>query len=220
MVARHPSFVPDEWDKSDIGQILAAVFVFRYPRDSNQFLDLGIIPYRNHEPAADLELLLQRFGNFWAAGCDYDPVVRCMVRPALGDAQRAGDAEGLRRDEVSGRRTRGRVRARLREVRQGRQFRVHVEESRHALQRLPLRPRLRAKPRRAPPVLVSRVDVVGRGGRANHRRAACGAPLALWPGRGCALCLGYGMRAPNGPELRGAQLEGGSTSSSSLSRGL
>jgi hypothetical protein len=79
------------------------------------------------------------------------------------------------RDEVPGRRTRGRVQAQLREVRRGRQFQVHVEENRHALQRLPVRPRLRAKSRRARPVLVSRderkcVAVAGCGPHAHFKR--------------------------------------------------
>ena len=56
----------------------------RNTRDADQFLHPRIAPNRNDQPAADLELLLQRFRNFRAAGGDDDAVIGRMFRPALG----------------------------------------------------------------------------------------------------------------------------------------
>ena len=78
-----PSFMPDERHKSNVGQVFAPEFMLGNTRDADQFLNLWIASNRNDQSAADLELLLQGFGNFGAAGGDDDAVIGRMIRPAL-----------------------------------------------------------------------------------------------------------------------------------------
>ena len=76
--------MPDERYKSDVGQVLAAVFILGYPRDPNQFLNFGITSHRDHKPAAGLELLFQRLRDLRPASCDNDAIIGGVLRPALG----------------------------------------------------------------------------------------------------------------------------------------
>src|SRR5215467_15505787 len=78
----HPSS-PMSGTNRIVGQILAAIFMFGYARDPNQFLNLGITSNRDHKPAADLELRLQRLRDCWATSRDDDAVIGCMFRPAF-----------------------------------------------------------------------------------------------------------------------------------------
>ena len=76
--------MPDERNKAHIGQVLAPELVFRNPRDTDQLLDSGIASDRDHQSAANLELIFERVGHPWTTGSDDDAVVGGMIRPTLG----------------------------------------------------------------------------------------------------------------------------------------
>ena len=78
-----PSFFAEQRNKSYIGEVFAAIFVFRDPRHPHQFLNVQVRTYRDHQPTADFQLLFERLGDRRATGCDYDRVVGCMLRPTL-----------------------------------------------------------------------------------------------------------------------------------------
>ena len=52
-----PPFLAEQRNKSHIGQVLAAIFALRDPRHPHQFLDVQIRTHRDHQPAADFQLV-------------------------------------------------------------------------------------------------------------------------------------------------------------------
>ena len=54
-----PALLPDQWNKTDVGNVLAAIFVFRNAGDPDQFLGSRICADRDHQAAADFQLLLE-----------------------------------------------------------------------------------------------------------------------------------------------------------------
>ena len=80
---RCPAFLPDQRHEPDVGQIFAPVLGLRNAGDANEFLHLWIASDRNDQPPADLELLLQRFGNLRPAGGDNDAVIGRVLGPSF-----------------------------------------------------------------------------------------------------------------------------------------
>ena len=74
----------NERHELDIRQVFGAVFAFRNSRDANELLYFGIRSHRDHEPAADLKLLLQGVGDLWTTSGDDNSVIRRMIGPAPG----------------------------------------------------------------------------------------------------------------------------------------
>ena len=60
---RRPSFFTEQRNKSHIGEIFAAIFVLRNPRHPHQFLGALVRAHRDHQPAADFQLVLQKSGT-------------------------------------------------------------------------------------------------------------------------------------------------------------
>ena len=83
-IGRSPSLLANERHESDIRQVFGAVFAFRNSRDANEFLYFWIASHRDHEPPADLKLLLQGVGDLWTTSGDDNTVIRRMIRPAPG----------------------------------------------------------------------------------------------------------------------------------------
>ena len=79
-----PALLADQRDEANVGDILAEIFIFRNPDDPDQFLGALIGADRDHQPPADLQLLLERLRNLRSAGGDDDGIVGRMLRPALG----------------------------------------------------------------------------------------------------------------------------------------
>ena len=79
-----PPFVANQGHETDIGDVFAEIFPGRDAGDPYQLLRALIGADRDHQPAADLELLLEQLGHLRPAGGDDDGIVRRMFRPALG----------------------------------------------------------------------------------------------------------------------------------------
>ena len=77
-----PPLFADQGNEADIGDILAAILIGRNPGDTDQFLAALIRTDRNHQPAADLQLFLERFRNHRSAGGHDDGIIGGMVRPS------------------------------------------------------------------------------------------------------------------------------------------
>ena len=82
-LSRQPSFIANQGHETDIGDVFAAIFSVRNADDPDQFLRALIGADRDHQPAADLELLLEQLRNLRSAGGDDDGIVRSMFRPPL-----------------------------------------------------------------------------------------------------------------------------------------
>jgi hypothetical protein len=52
-----PSFFAEQRNKSHIGEIFTAIFALRNPRHPHELLDPRVGPHRDHQPAADFELV-------------------------------------------------------------------------------------------------------------------------------------------------------------------
>ena len=78
-----PSFLAEQRNKSHIGEVFAAIFVLRDPRHPHQFLNVRVRTNRDHQPAADFQLVFERLRNRRTAGRDYDCIVRRVLRPTL-----------------------------------------------------------------------------------------------------------------------------------------
>ena len=76
-----PPLLSDQWNEANIGDIFAAILVGRNPGDPDQFLAALIRTHRDHQPAADLQLLLERFRNLRPAGGHDDGIIGSMLRP-------------------------------------------------------------------------------------------------------------------------------------------
>ena len=83
-LAGRPPLLPDQWDEANVGDILAEIFVGRNPDDPDQFLATLVRADRNHQPAADLQLLLERLRNLRPAGGHDNGIVRSMLGPPSG----------------------------------------------------------------------------------------------------------------------------------------
>lgn len=79
-----PPLLSDQWNEADIGNVFVAILVLRNADDAYQFLAMLIGADRNHQPAADLQLLLERLWNLRTAGGHHDGVVGRMLGPAFG----------------------------------------------------------------------------------------------------------------------------------------
>ena len=79
-----PSLFPDQWHEADVGNVFAAVLGLRNSEDPDQFLTALIGTDRDHQPAANLQLPLERLRNFRSAGGDDNSVVGRVFRPPFG----------------------------------------------------------------------------------------------------------------------------------------
>ena len=80
---RSPPLFPDQRNEAHVGDIFAAKSVFRDAGDPHQLLGTLIRADRNHQPSADLQLLLERFRNLRAAGRDDDCIIWRMFAANL-----------------------------------------------------------------------------------------------------------------------------------------
>ena len=52
-----PPFLAEQRNKSHIGKVFTAIFALRNPRHPHQFLDVLVRTHRDHQPAADFQLV-------------------------------------------------------------------------------------------------------------------------------------------------------------------
>ena len=79
-----PSLRPDEWNESNVAEILALEAAIRLPRHSDEGLEAAVLPDRDHESAPNGELPKERIGDVRSARSDHDGVVRGVRVPPEG----------------------------------------------------------------------------------------------------------------------------------------